>query len=61
MFEILILGCIKDGANEIFHLPENAKIYIELSQTLNEKWQEYFFSDFRIKEISWNKMQIHIG
>ena len=31
MFEILILGCLNDSSNEVFHLPGNIKIYIEIS------------------------------
>ena len=64
MFELLILGSLNDYQNNIFYLPEKReqlKIYVELSQSLNENYIYYFFNQFQVREISFSYLNIKVG
>ena len=62
MFELLVLGTINDGADGILTLPKDCQIFIELSTTLNEAFEnnEFFFKYFGKKDITWDPSKIKI-
>lgn len=60
MFELLILGSLTDSQFNRFYLPENSKIYVELSQSLNSKFFQLLFQLFETTIIKWNFSHIKI-
>ena len=63
MFELLILRCINNGSNGIFHLPAKARFMIEITQALNDPFinNQFLFSFPPKVKISWNAKNIKVG
>lgn len=64
LFELLILGSLSDNNCNVFYLPTNTKIYIEISQSLNspDKRDTLLFSLFKNEVIKFNNFNgIKVG
>ena len=62
LFEALVLRSIKSGDDFIFHMPENAVIYLEMSHSLNREFEDHklFFNFFQTREMIWDPSKIKV-
>ena len=61
LFEILILGCINDHFQKIYKIPDHEKIFVEISQSLNDQFYKLFLSgNIKTIEYKWDFAGIKI-